>query len=109
MYKILSGCIASRIKNVLSDLIHENQTGFMAGRYIGENTRILYDTMAFTEENNIPGLALFVDFEKAFDSISWKFMWKVLRFFNFGPVLLDWIYLLNKDIKLCVIQNGFFS
>ena len=44
--------------------------GIMSGRYMGENTRIIYDLMYYTEENDIPGLILLIDFEKAFDSIS---------------------------------------
>ena len=43
--------------------------------YIGENTRLIYDIMDFTEENDIPGLLLFIDFEKAFDSVSWNFLY----------------------------------
>lgn len=75
-YKLLSGCIANRIKPALTEIIHENQTGFLKGRFIGENSRILYDTMSCTEINNKPGLALFVDFEMAFDSVSWRFIQK---------------------------------
>ena len=33
----------------------------------------IYDIMQYTEGNNIPGLLLSVDFEKAFDSMSWSF------------------------------------
>ena len=36
--------------------------------------------MQYTEENNIPGLLLSVDFEKAFDSVSWSFIYKVMDF-----------------------------
>ena len=35
-YKIFSYCLASRIKILLPYLIHENQTGFLKNRYIGE-------------------------------------------------------------------------
>ena len=73
IYKIASGCIAERIKTTLHKLISEEQTGFISGRYIGENTRFIYDIMHFTEEEDIPGLLLIIDFEKAFDSISWNF------------------------------------
>ena len=65
IYKIASGSIASRIKTVLDKLISTDQTGFIKGRYIGENTRLVYDLLQFTEENNIPGLLLLIDFEKA--------------------------------------------
>ena len=34
--KIMSKVIASRIKNVLPEIIHHNQTGFVKDRYIGE-------------------------------------------------------------------------
>ena len=108
-YKVLALCLANRIKKVLDLLIHENQKGFISGRYIGENTRTLYDILNYTENNSIPGILLLVDFEKAFDSISWNFMFKVLRYFSFGPDILKWIHILYKDSQFCVIQNGIFS
>lgn len=39
IYKIASGYIAERIKTTLYKLISEDQTGFISGHYIGENTR----------------------------------------------------------------------
>ena len=36
-YKLATKCIASRLKNVLPCIINEDQTGFLKGRYIGEN------------------------------------------------------------------------
>ena len=108
-YKILSSCIASRLKSVLHHLIHEDQKGFLSGRFIGENTRLTYDILQACKSNNIPGMILIIDFEKAFDSISWKFINKVLDFFNFGENLKKWINILNKNVNLCVIQNGIFS
>ena len=84
IYKLASDCIAERIKSVLDKLISKDQTGFLSGRYIGENTRLIYDILHLTENFNIPGLLLIVDFKKAFDSISWKFIMNTLDFFNFG-------------------------
>ena len=52
-YKLASSCIAERLKTVLPKIINENQTGFIKGRYIGENLRILYDTIFYTEKNRI--------------------------------------------------------
>lgn len=42
-YKLLSTVLANRLKPLLNTLINENQKGFLAGRYIGENTKLLYD------------------------------------------------------------------
>ena len=38
VYKIGSGSIANRFKSVLNDIISNDQTGFLKGRFIGENT-----------------------------------------------------------------------
>ena len=42
--------------------------------------------MAFTESKNSPGLLVLIYFEKAFDSISWQFIYKVLNFVGFGKI-----------------------
>ena len=108
-YKIGSGCIAKRIKNILDIIISPDQTGFIPGRYIGENTRLIYDIMQYTEENNIPGVLLMIDFEKAFDTVSWKFIHKCLEFFNFGPTIQSWIATFQYNIESSVTQAGYLS
>ena len=64
--------------------------------------------MHHTEKNNIKGLLLFVDFEKAFDSVSWSFIHKVLELFGFGDSLIFWIKVL-KNAKLAFKQGGNLS
>ena len=84
-YKIITKTIASRISNVLPFLIHDDQTGYVKGRYIGQNIRLIH--LRHNENNiprNIPGMAIFIDFKKAFDSVDWEFLAKVLETFNFG-------------------------
>ena len=109
VYKIGSGVIASRFKKVLDRLIDFDQTGFISGRYIGENLRLIYDIMQYTEENDIPGLLLLIDFEKAFDSISWNFLINVLKIFNFGESIINWVKVFYNDINSAVIQGGNLS
>lgn len=105
----MSGALAQRLKSVLLDLIHENQKGFLTGRYIGENVRLLYDVIEFTEEHNILGLITLIDFEKAFDSLSWKFMNNTLEFFNFSPKFKQLINMLHNETNLSVVQYGISS
>ena len=80
-YKLLSSCLSNRLKAVLEKLIHENQKGFLSGRYIGENIRLVYDILSYTEQHNKPVILLLIDFEKAFDSLSWRFVFNVINFF----------------------------
>ena len=53
----------------MDELISRDQTGFLKGRFIGENIRLVYDLMNYKEQKHIPGLLMLIDFEKAFDSI----------------------------------------
>ena len=65
--------------------------------------------MDYTDNENIPGLLVLIDFEKAFDSMSWSFIYKVLQFFGFGNTIIDWVKILNNDFKAAVLQCGFLS
>ena len=69
----------------------------MANRYIGDNIRLIYDLISYLYRENKPGLLLCLDFEKAFDSVDWKFMFKVLHAFGFGPNICQWISTFYKD------------
>lgn len=107
--KVASSVIANRLKKVLPYIISDTQKGFMKGRFIGENTRLLYDLMHYLEENNLEGLLLLIDFEKAFDSIEWDFIIKSLQSFNFGSSICRWFTTLYKHAKSCLINNGHMS
>ena len=81
----------------------------MKGRYIGENIRLIFETLDYVDEHNLPGILFFSDFEKAFDSVNHDFLFKCLRHFNFNNDLLNWIHLFYKDAKSCVSNNGHYS
>jgi len=82
--KIASKVIVKRIERVLPSLIHPDQTGFMKGRYIGQNIRLINDIIQQTELQKIPGILLLLDFPKAFDTLEWPFIQNTLNLFNFG-------------------------
>ena len=70
---------------------------------------MLYDLMHYLEQHNKTGLLLLVDFEKAFDSVEWKFLKKALSSFNFGPFVCKWFELFYSKAKSCVINNYHMS
>ncbi len=109
-YKLIAKVIASRVKKVLDIIIDEDQTGYIAGRYIGQNIRIIEDVIFFCENEDKPGIILTVDYyEKAFDSLNWNFMFKSLELFNFGKNFIRWIKILYNNIEGAVINNGHVS
>jgi len=83
-YKTATKAISNRIKAVIPKLINHGQTGFLKGRFIGENIRLIDNIINYTSQQNIPGLLLFIDFEKAFDrSLEWLFVNRLLEYFVF--------------------------
>ena len=65
--------------------------------------------MHFIEENHLPDLLLLVDFEKAFDSVSWSLIYKVIKLFDFGYSVIAWIKLFNHNVRLSMNQCGNLS
>ena len=108
-YKIATKAIAKRLEAVLPHVINADQTGYIKGRYIGENVRLISDIISYTATKNLPGLAVFLDFEKAFDSIEWNFLFKALDKLNFGPDFKNWVQTFYCNITSCVTNNGYAS
>ena len=101
-YKVFSGIIANRLKAVLNTLIHENQKGFLSGRFIGENTRLMYDIISQTEVQDKPGMVLLLDFEKAFDSFFF-FFFNIYSKYNMCIIQQKYRY--NIPIYVCKINK----
>ncbi len=66
---------------MLPHIINKDQTGYIKGRFIGCNIRLIEDIIIFTDKNNQTGILLNVDFEKAFYSINWKIIERSLHAF----------------------------
>ena len=98
-YKIISGVITNRMKPVLQKLIDSHQKAYLPGRYIGECTRTVHDIMHYALENEIPSLAMLVDFKKAFDSVFHSFIKNTMRKFKFNETFISWINTLLTDFK----------
>ena len=106
IYKLASSVIANRIKSVLNKIIHEDQKSFISGRFFGENIRLINDILYETKRQGLPGLILSIDFEKAFDTVSWKFINKTLAYYNFGPSIQKWIGNYSKAQRHVLFKMG---
>ncbi len=82
-YKILTHIYANRLKTGVSQIISETQSGFLKGRSIHNNIRLVLDLLDYNYLIE-DGFILFLDFFKAFDMIEHKFMFRTLELFGFG-------------------------
>ena len=108
-YKLLSKVLAKRMEQLLPKLIHTDQTGFISGRYIGQNIRLLSDIMEFSDTKKFQGIFLFVGFEKAFDTLEWNFKLKSLEAFNFGDNFKKWVSVLYNNVQSSVMNGGYMA
>ena len=108
-YNILTKALAQKRQNVIGQIVNYDQIGYIKGHFIGESIRTIHDIVCVTEEQNMNGFITLVDFEKAFVSIEWNFLFKCLKTFNFGDSFLAWIKILYTDIKSCVTNNRYYS
>ena len=105
--KLISKALASRLKNVISSIVNENQVAYVNNRFISESGRLISDVLGITNSLNIEGLLMTVDIEKAFDSINHSFLICVLKKFGFGNDFQKWMQILMKNPQLCVINGGY--
>ena len=108
-YKIFAHVLANRLQKIASRIIGKEQSAYIKGRYIGENARIIMDIFEYCKNNDEDGILLFLDYEKAFDSVEYNFMFKVLEKYNFGKDFIDMIKTLYNDPIFKVKNNGWIS
>ena len=68
--KIASKALALRLEKILPEIIQADQYAYVKGRTIFDAIRTIDDIMEYTKIQQLPGLMVAFDFEKAFDSLS---------------------------------------
>ena len=79
IYKIITKALMLRLEGCLSKIINIAQNAFIKGRNIMEGVMCLHEILHDTRCKKKEGLILKLDFEKAYDKISWNFLMDCLR------------------------------
>ena len=108
-YKILAKCLANRLSPVINKIIQDDQVGYIKGRNVSTTLRTIDDVIEYCRINNKPGILLALDFKKAFDSVSKKYMLSSFKKFGFGKEFLQWVSVLFSETRSCIIYNGWLS
>ncbi|CAJ2675557.1 unnamed protein product [Trifolium pratense] len=80
IYKIVSKVLVERLKVCIPMLISPFQTGFVPGRNIHENIVVAKEMIHSMQrmQSAKGAFAIKVDLSKAYDKLSWEFIWRIL-------------------------------
>ena len=108
-YRIMAFVLAARLQLVIGSITNHDQTAYIRKRYIGNNIRLVDDIIDHFDRLQKGGLLFMTNFQKAFDSLDWNFMFQALDYFKFGPSFKCWIRILYTLPVARVKNNGHLS
>ena len=106
IYKIISKVLAERIKKVLPLVIDECQSAFLKNRGILDSVLMANEVIEDIRRGGRSGLCLKVDFEKAYDSVRWEFLYDMLQKMGFHSKWISWIRGCLESASISVLVNG---
>ncbi|WZZ44961.1 hypothetical protein YC2023_041220 [Brassica napus] len=93
LYKVISKLLVKRLKPILPTLILPNQTAFVQGRLLVENTILASEIIhGYHKDRGPKRITLKVDIAKAFDTINWDFIFNLLQGLDIPHKYLVWLY-----------------
>ena len=111
--KIINKMFLNRIRPCIDPFLRGNQSGFRPGRSTTSQTLALRRIIEEVEKNNLQAVMVFIDFCKAFDSISHKAMFSILSAYGVPPRLLDPIKQMYSNLQAKVVtpdgETDFFK
>nr|GFA14429.1 RNA-directed DNA polymerase, eukaryota [Tanacetum cinerariifolium] len=106
VYKVVTKILANRLSLVISDLVSNSQSAFIANRQILDGPFILNEVLAWFKNKKKQALVFKADFTKAYDSVRWDFLLDVLHAFGFGPRWHNWIQAIFSSNMASLLING---
>ncbi|GAU32684.1 hypothetical protein TSUD_145580 [Trifolium subterraneum] len=106
LYKLVAKVLAARLGKVLGELIPKTQSAFLKGRQLVDGVVVVNEIVDYAKKAGKECLVLKVDFEKAYDSVDWRFLEYMLRRFGFGIKWREWMKACVCSGKMSVLVNG---
>ena len=79
LYKIITKVLSRSIRGVLHETIHSSQGSYVQGRQILDAVLIANEIVDEKRRSGEEGVVFKIDFEKAYDHVSWDFLDHVLE------------------------------
>lgn len=106
VYKIVVKLLANRLKKVMSDIIDERHSAFIGGRHLLHSVIIANEAVEEARRCQKSCLVFKVDYERAYDSVSWDFLTYMLRRLGFCTKWIHWIEGCLKSVSVSILVDG---
>ncbi|KAJ9536718.1 hypothetical protein OSB04_un000103 [Centaurea solstitialis] len=107
LYKCISKVLVGRLKPYLDGLINKAQSAFIPGRKIGDNILMAHELVSgYHLERGPPRCAFKIDLRKAYDMVSWDYLFCMLKGFGFHPTFIKWITEMVSTPSFSIVVNG---
>ncbi|RVX21859.1 Transposon TX1 uncharacterized 149 kDa protein [Vitis vinifera] len=106
LYKIITKLLSGRLRGVLHETIHFTQGAFVQGRKILDAVLIANEMVDEKRQSGEKGIVFKINFEKAYDHLSWDFLDHVLEKKGFSPRWKKWIRGCLSTISFAILVNG---
>ncbi|CAM2118937.1 unnamed protein product [Caretta caretta] len=104
-YKIVAKAILLRLRSVMADVIHPDQTYAVLGRSIFDNLFLVRDLLELRHRDGLSFALLSLDQEKAFDRVDHGYRLGTLQVFGFGPQFVSFLRVLYASAECLVRLN----
>jgi hypothetical protein len=106
--KIITKTISNRLKEILPELISSNQSAFVPGRLVTDNTLVAYEVFHhFQHSTSKKGfMGVKTDMAKAYDRVEWQFLQTTLESMGFPHQLTDTILECVSTVSFSILVNG---
>ncbi|XP_042939392.1 uncharacterized protein LOC122274417 [Carya illinoinensis] len=109
LYKLISKCIANRVKKVLPSGISPSQFAFIPNRLITDNVIIAFEAL-HTMKCKLSGkkwyMTLKLDMSKAYDRVEWGFLRVVLHKMGFCSQWVELVMRCIESVSYALLVNG---
>jgi hypothetical protein len=106
LYKILAKVLANRLRQVVGSVVSEVQSAFVKEGQILDGILIANEVVDDARKDHKDLVLFKVDFEKAYDSVDWRYLDDVMRCMAFPALWRKWIRECVGSATASVLVNG---